>query len=241
MSLINDALKRVRQLQSKSDPPANSETPLQPVENQPARRKLSPVVLAGCGAILVLACWFMWQWWAGQSKPTQVASSVRPATNQARTSTGAPPVGGERNHGVSPTFGVNSNAVPRVAQALPTNAPSVQSNANLTVAHAPAAETEAPISPTGPEVKKEVPPKVAAPPVLEAVGSRNVVFPPLTLQGIYLRIKKPSALINNRTLFLGDEIEGARVVGIDRFTVKMEMKGQFKELSMNKLGESSPR
>lgn len=62
------------------------------------------------------------------------------------------------------------------------------------------------------------------------LGSRNVAFPPLKLGGIYFRMTKPSALLNNRTLFVGDEVEGVRVVGIERHSVKVEWKGATKEL-----------
>lgn len=57
-------------------------------------------------------------------------------------------------------------------------------------------------------------------------------FPNLKLQGIYYRIKRPSALINNRTVHVGDTIEGARVVSIQRLSVKLEMGGQTRDLSL---------
>lgn len=57
-------------------------------------------------------------------------------------------------------------------------------------------------------------------------------FPNLKLQGIYYRIKRPSALINNRTVHVGDTIEGARVVSIQRFSVKLQMGGQTRDLSL---------
>lgn len=60
--------------------------------------------------------------------------------------------------------------------------------------------------------------------------SRNVTFPPLNLRGIHYRLSKPSVMINNRTLFLGDHVDGVRVVGIERNCVKVELKGATNEL-----------
>jgi len=57
-------------------------------------------------------------------------------------------------------------------------------------------------------------------------------FPKLKLQGIYFRRTNPSVLINGRTLFVGDRIEGARVVTVDRQTVTLEFSGQTNLLTL---------
>jgi hypothetical protein len=57
-------------------------------------------------------------------------------------------------------------------------------------------------------------------------------FPKLKLQGIYFRRTNPSVLINGRTLFIGDRVEGTRVVTIDRQTVTVEFGGQISLLTL---------
>ncbi|MCX8156399.1 MAG: hypothetical protein N3J91_08135, partial [Verrucomicrobiae bacterium] len=58
----------------------------------------------------------------------------------------------------------------------------------------------------------------------------NVEFPPLTLQGIFYRPKNPSAVINNRTLFVGDQIGEVKVIAIEPRSVKVELRGVVKVL-----------
>jgi hypothetical protein len=59
-----------------------------------------------------------------------------------------------------------------------------------------------------------------------------VKFPTLKLQGIYYRMSNPTVLINGQTLTVGDSIEGARIVKIERQGVVLEMGGQKKELTL---------
>jgi hypothetical protein len=52
---------------------------------------------------------------------------------------------------------------------------------------------------------------------------------PLTffkLQGIFFRMTNASALINGETLFAGDEIEGAKLVAIERHAVHLLSAGR---------------
>ena len=46
-------------------------------------------------------------------------------------------------------------------------------------------------------------------------------LPELKLQGIFFRAVKSSALINGQTVFLGDDVEGAKVVAIERQVVRV--------------------
>jgi hypothetical protein len=57
-------------------------------------------------------------------------------------------------------------------------------------------------------------------------------FPALRLQGIFFRPANPSAVINAKTVFIGDKIEGVRVTGIERDCVTLEWEGQTKELTL---------
>jgi hypothetical protein len=51
-------------------------------------------------------------------------------------------------------------------------------------------------------------------------------FPALKLQGVFYRSTNSSALINNRTVFVGDEIRNAKVIAIGRQSVTLEFAGE---------------
>lgn len=52
----------------------------------------------------------------------------------------------------------------------------------------------------------------------------------LRVQGIFFRLKDPTAIINGKTVRPGDEIDGSKVVKIERTSVKVERDGQPKDL-----------
>jgi hypothetical protein len=60
-------------------------------------------------------------------------------------------------------------------------------------------------------------------------------FADLKLQSIIYRENKPAAVINGEMLFVGDEIRGARVTGIERSSVTVERKGGTNELRLPRL------
>lgn len=67
----------------------------------------------------------------------------------------------------------------------------------------------------------------AAPPPASPGGFEN-----LKLQGIFFSKSNPSAIINNRTLTLGEEIGGAKLLSISPKTVILEYRGEKKALSL---------
>ncbi len=74
-----------------------------------------------------------------------------------------------------------------------------------------------------------------APPVAKQMEAEQpVVWPQLNLQGIIYRLKHPSALVNGRTLFVGDEIEQAKVFKIGPECVIFEMRGQYRVVDLPK-------
>jgi hypothetical protein len=227
MSLINDALKRVKQAPKKPNPAPASGATLQPVENtsspHPFSKLILPVSLLAAG----VAGWFLWQWWNSASQPIQVGSTPGVATNMVTT---------------------NRSLAGRLTGALATASNVVQSVTSLRTEADAAFQTNLISSPNTNSIATSSPPasgstNIASVPVAVAAQNaispapqtRNAAFPALTLQGIYFRLSKPSALINNRTLYLGDVIEGARVIGIERFAVKLEMEGKTKELSLERV------
>lgn len=66
----------------------------------------------------------------------------------------------------------------------------------------------------------------------EAIPAGPRPFPELKLQGIYYRLNDPSVMINGKALELGDLIDGAKVVKIDRKEVTLEFEAQQKVLRL---------
>jgi len=56
--------------------------------------------------------------------------------------------------------------------------------------------------------------------------------PAFKLQGIFYHPNRPSALINSKTVFVGDKIGQAKVRAIDRESVTLESEGQTKVLTL---------
>jgi len=70
--------------------------------------------------------------------------------------------------------------------------------------------------------------------VTSASGSgKNVTLPKLRLQGVVLREPRASALINGRTYFVGDLVEGAKVLSVDPDGVVVEFQGRQTALRLN--------
>jgi len=228
MSLINDALRRASQQKPASAPPSHGGAPLQPVDYRgspsPWRSLLLiPVLIILCG----LSGWFFWS--ARKTTPTG------PALKDALVSQ-APPV---LTPVTQPSGRLIANAPEKKAHVA------IQVNTNLVVrtnvlVQAPLPAALAPPITLAP-----------APPVLAGTVTENVIteqtksvpadtrttgspapFPKLKLQGIYFRRTNPSVLINGRTLFVGDRVDGARVVTVDRQTVTMEFSGQTNLLTL---------
>jgi len=71
------------------------------------------------------------------------------------------------------------------------------------------------------------------PPIVEpAKPIKPVTFPPVRLQGIYLKPDRPSALINGKTYFIGDLVQDAKVVTITRDFVILELEGQQQSFTL---------
>jgi hypothetical protein len=72
-----------------------------------------------------------------------------------------------------------------------------------------------------------VPAAAARPPEpATALAEPEDTLTDLKLQGIFYRLAKPSALIDGQVLYVGDEIEGARVTAIERQSVRLVQAGQ---------------
>jgi len=63
---------------------------------------------------------------------------------------------------------------------------------------------------------------------------KTVTFPKLRLQGIIVREPRPSALINGRTYFVGDLVEGVKVLSVEPNSVVVEFQGRQEALLLDK-------
>ena len=75
---------------------------------------------------------------------------------------------------------------------------------------------------------------VAAPPVVavSAAPGPPPKFPPLRLQSIFYRPSNPSVMINGRTLFRDDEIQGVIVAAINPSSVTLVLSGHTNVLTL---------
>ena len=68
--------------------------------------------------------------------------------------------------------------------------------------------------------------------VAAATESSIPTFPKLKLQGIYWRPARPSAVINAKTVYIGDKVEAARVTAIDHESVTVQWESESKVLTL---------
>jgi len=221
MSLINDALKRASQTKLTQLPAAESDTPLRSVDyRQPNRfaRVFLPITLV----VLALAAWFfMKSWQAGRvinPSPTVVPVLARELPpEQARSGPAQlPPTSAktEENTVEKPAPTTRSTGVP-----APDNLPNVADNSQQAV-RKPTLNSIAPIvesSSTNVQAPVE-PPKPA--------------FPPVRLQGIFYRPRRPSVMINSKTVAVGDKLGSVKVLAITRDSVTLQWNGETKVLTL---------
>jgi hypothetical protein len=236
MSLINDALKRARSAQKRDVPPVTDGQAIQPVPEPAEEKKRSVLVLPLALVVLGLAGWFLWQWWTTGSKTvvvtqkTTIAATLTNAVNQmVKTVTNVAHLNRSAEAVVDtlikPTNVVSTPAKSANTTVAAAQLPVANATSNSPVAAAVPSSSNAVVAvstATRPDIKSDAATAPAA--------NRNVSFTEMKLQAIFFRISKPSALINNKTVYLGDEIGGAKVVKIERQSVKLELGGKFKEL-----------
>lgn len=150
---------------------------------------------------------------------------------------------------INPVATANPNPAPRLPHPLPaTNPPGFTAIKTNPVTVVPAANNLVYVPPPPPQVVTQVvthvvtqivaqvpPPPPPATTVVATVTSpppppKHVEFPPLQVQGIAYREKNPSALINGRTVFVGDHIGDVKVLAIEPKSVKVELEGAIKTL-----------
>lgn len=199
MSLINDALKRASQGQSSVNPPRDIEQPMEPV---PPHRAVSipgyftPVLLfVICGAF-----WFIFKGLDGaQQANLSGLMGTTPIVAQARETVfdepeDLPPTkGAELGIPKSRHFALNDGPTP------------------LTSTH---------VQPVGIADA----PRVTQPEGALPVSAREIpVSNRYRLQGIFYRPSSPSAVINSKTVYVGDSIADAKIRRIDQNSVTLDL------------------
>ncbi len=250
MSLINDALKRANQSQNQPARPRPPLSPMQPVES--TRRPTAWLALLVPGLlvlVLAMAGWFLYAWW--QSRPGQkpavaaaisvpvpsVSPTIKPPA--AVPAPVAPPVTPAPPIATVATIKVSTNLVVRGNPlAQPVKLTATDLDKPLPVDPPVVDTTPLPAPPPVPEIK----PATIPPPLTPNTNAIVVVpekpaakpeFPEMRLQGIFFRVNKPSVLINSRTLFINDKVDGVRVIAIDRQSVTLEFSGERKILTLD--------
>lgn len=217
MSLINDALKRANEADHHrpADPPIT--VGLKPVEGGSPKGSVfaSVFVLLVALGILTGAVWFIWRAFNPPPPPALVAGAAKPGTPPVSPSAVTPP----------PAISVTA-AVPPGKPATSAPAPAVTA--------VPAAVPE----PATPAVVPATPPLAAATPTNppapapQAPPPNPAVWPELRVQAVFYRLNNPSVRINGRTLYLNQEIDGARVVAIQRDGAELSFRGESKTLKL---------
>lgn len=210
MSLINEALKRVSRVNRVGPPPlpgAGSGITLRHVETRSQRPVGGLVWSIICLTVLILASSFLARGWNGvrykRSKTAQILAAAREVAKRIPKET------------ATPAPGVEADPV------VDGNQPSA---------------TRTPPKPVASETKPAVPAQAPSSVPL-AQGSVDPAsrppFPSLKLQGIFFRPVNPAAMIGSKTLYIGDKIERAKVVAIDRESVALEWYGETNVLTLH--------
>ncbi len=254
MSLINEALKRASDAQSQAaqrprGPKGVEDLPV-PMTPVVARERPAWLPVVGIGLVVVLLLgasgFFFVQWWKerkayqpyatedidenGQPRTNEVAKAVPPKVTPTQTAkvhvtpppaVTNPPVTVKTNvtsppeppkTNLPPVIVVVTNPIVVPPPPQPTNLPP---QVILTNAPPP------PKPPTPPE-----PPKIVIPPVTKGLTAE---FPELKLHGIVTGKKKTFAVVNGKTLSVGDRVEGVILVRIGTDSVTLEKDGVRRE------------
>ena len=224
MSLINDALKRAKQAQRQE---TSSGPHLRPVESAPPPgHRIGLLLPAAMGLVALLIVLLLWEL-------SKRGDSARPVSVRAQTSASEQTTenGSEGLHLAARPPTISSSATASVAQ---NPAVQVATNGNNP---SPVTNTASPTSTNNSDSPGQLPRATQA---ASNPGATNGFAPvaappkpaPLRLQGIVFDPKRPSAVINGRTFFVGDKVRECRIVTITAETVTLVSAGKTNVLSM---------
>lgn len=203
MSLINDALKRAGQAQ-KREPRAERA----PASSGPA---MQPVDTSPAKAF---------PWWIVGVLAVAALAVVFFLFEKRRGETKPDPA-------PAPAVVVSRPAAP-AATVAPAPKPVALVKAPEVKAPEARPPTAAVVVSKPPVAPAAIPEKVVAP----APAPVAATFPTLKLQGIFFRLRNPSVVINGKTVFVGEEVEGAKVTQIDRYSASLQFHGEKHVLKM---------
>ena len=250
MSLINDALRRANSDRSRGPQSSAPVPPIEPVE-PPASPRILPwaVLVLGVGVVAIGAA----LWFRSPGAPQIAGNEPAPASSSApATPAAALPV--ETPPQPSPV-----TTAPEVARTDPqiTQQPQTFAGAPGSAAERTKISSEQPAIPASPLSTAPAVAAAAKPPEPEAVAPAEtrpsevpvVAAAPATpetttvsaeprqtqaprLQAIYYRFRKPTVVINGKTLSPGDSADGIRVVSIQRSSVEVVQNGKYRTLTL---------
>ena len=204
MSLINDALKRAKEAQPATAPTPEPEQPMQPVGplSEPAPSRSLPPYFLP--AVLIVLCGACWFLIKGWETKRQAGLYPEPVTVLARET------------------GTDASASAAKASQEKPGSPSN---------HAASDATAKLPTPTNPATSNSsAPPQAASTVAIPEAPARPQ--PTFKLQGIFYRPSNPSAVVNAKTVFIGDIVNEAKVTSIDRQSVTLVHEGQTKVLTL---------
>jgi len=219
MSLINDALKRAKAAQQRHLAAAAPGLPLRPVDPmQQPRRSANLLLSMAFGVVFALMAVLLWQGSQRRTTPSQTAIPVVPTVLPAPATPAA---------AAAPT-----PAVPAIQTDLASQ-PSTSPGTSLPVAGASEADATTPAVNATPVTD---PPPTAPSPANNAVPATIAASAPqptpLKLQGILYRPANPVAVINGKTVGVGDRVGEAIVVSINQSSTLVVVAGQTNKLSL---------
>jgi len=203
MSLINDALKRATQAQPSA---TSAREPEKEMELAPPHRAVGiPGYFTPVLLFVVCgACWFLAKGWNGSRQPGLAQLiTPEPIVAQAR----------EIQEDLPPAEGVE----------LP-----VPSNRQFALNDTPAPREIA--QPQTIQVAET--PRAKDPSVLTVSARELPSAAQFKLQGIFYRPSGPSAVINSKTVFVGDTIADAKVKAISQLSVTLDLGSETKVLTL---------
>ncbi len=255
MSLINDALKRANEAQKNRPTAGPLGAPLQPADapmrrGNPGTNWSAVLVPAVVVVLLALSFWFIRS--GLQNKPAQqpIVAVTAPVPQPAPVAVPAPvapvpapaPVAKalEKTAPYVSKSGIKVNTEP-VVRELPPERVFTPTPVKIEVPP-PEPVPTAPVVASAPKPESTVPtaPVVTPTPApqspitkTEPVAPPKPVFPELKLQGIFYRLNNPSALISGKNVRVGDLVQGAKVIAIERTSVTLEFKGERREMTLD--------
>ena len=237
MSLINEALKRAKEThQQRPDGPPPG-PPLRPAEH--SRGRGGNLWLGGAFVVvLVAAAALLWQWSQEHRRLSQeiAAADATPAVSpEAPKPTSAAPAQSRPEPNPLSTKPFESQLTadqPKPALSAPAPPPTQpEAKPGPQVSAAPAAQPP-PIAAASNAVVVEVPPIATAATAAPLVTADTPPKPVLRLQGILYNPPRSSAIINGKSLFLGDCIAEFRVLAIGSESVTLVGGGTTNVLSL---------